>query len=386
MNSQHSWRIASREGLKWLGGGVATAIPWLMTPHCVNNNRTLAESSSLPAQPRDSPWVSSQSLPSPVSPIRIFRPNPYLEIAFDVRTRNPLYVLEQLRPKETTTTDKRGPRHRPNFYEQVQLPEYYRSRASHYKKSGYDRGHMAPAGDFADPQEIVDTFTLCNISPQVHSMNVTIWHQLEQWTRKIVSQQQSSPSTMVVYVVTGPLWLPHHQINATTFDYQYPAIGTPPSLVHVPTHFFKVIVVVDQAKEAIVQYACFVMGNQEYDGRNNKNASKRSLEDYLVSWTDLEIVSGLEFFPTYATREWKAIADQVFRDHISTHRHPVPRIEDGSSAPIRRLLLTNGTETLVSTTNKPTIASSRKRQPQPQRNMVDAMPLVQHLCSNGRCQ
>lgn len=39
-----------------------------------------------------------------------------------------------------------------------------------YSDSKYDRGHMAPAADFAgDPNIYKETFTMANISPQVVS-------------------------------------------------------------------------------------------------------------------------------------------------------------------------------------------------------------------------
>lgn len=40
-----------------------------------------------------------------------------------------------------------------------------------YSDSKYDRGHMAPAADFAgDPNMYKETFTMANISPQVVSL------------------------------------------------------------------------------------------------------------------------------------------------------------------------------------------------------------------------
>jgi hypothetical protein len=68
------------------------------------------------------------------------------------------------------------------FYEEMAIEmEHYRSRLSHYRNIGWDRGHMAPA---ATPE---DTFNLCNVSPQDHTMNLLIWKRLEEWTQRLAS-------------------------------------------------------------------------------------------------------------------------------------------------------------------------------------------------------
>ena len=69
-----------------------------------------------------------------------------------------------------------------------------------YKKSGYDRGHMAPAADFKWSEEAMsDTFYLSNMCPQVHSFNAGIWSDLESAVRSIAYTDGE------VYVVTGPV-------------------------------------------------------------------------------------------------------------------------------------------------------------------------------------
>jgi endonuclease G len=304
------------------------------------------------------------SLPSPISPIRIFRPNSNLEIAFDVRTRNPVYVLEKLTflneevPAASISTgdgsSSRSSRRRPPFYEETSLPEAYRSRLSHYRNSGYDRGHMAPAADY--PHATNDTFTLTNVSPQNHSMNISIWHRLERWTRRVTSDQQQSSAGGGgdVYVVTGPLWLPQRQTSEREFQFDYPAIGRPPILVSVPTHFFKVVVVVDKDKDQITKCACFVIPNTQID-------STKDLQDYVVHWTDLEAVSGLQFFPQWATDSFLEMANAVGANEIMSKRN-----NDGDSG--QPLLLTDGTRT-----------TKRMRK-------IAKTSLVEHLCSDGTCQ
>lgn len=63
------------------------------------------------------------------------------------------------------------------------IPERFRSKLLDYNRSGYDRGHMAPALNHkGSQQEMDDTFFLTNISPQVihllflvHSATFLAW-------------------------------------------------------------------------------------------------------------------------------------------------------------------------------------------------------------------
>jgi endonuclease G len=53
-----------------------------------------------------------------------------------------------------------------------------------YMKSGYDRGHMAPAGDASDSAEMHDTFLLTNMTPQEPTLNRNSWRVMEEQIRK----------------------------------------------------------------------------------------------------------------------------------------------------------------------------------------------------------
>ena len=49
-----------------------------------------------------------------------------------------------------------------------------------YKKSGYDRGHLCPAGDRRYTKEAYDeTFFTSNITPQRNNFNAGVWNRLE---------------------------------------------------------------------------------------------------------------------------------------------------------------------------------------------------------------
>jgi endonuclease G, mitochondrial len=330
----------------------------------VSNNNTLT--------------TGDNNLPSPASPtlpIRLIQPNPNLEIAFDVRTRTPIYALETL-TKATLSQKSSQRQQRPQFYEETQIEEpSYRSKLAHYRNSGWDRGHLAPAADY--PQDRDTTFTLCNVAPQNHVMNLTLWCALEEWVRKVVVRNADNDST--VYVVTGPLWLPERHISDTTYEYRYQGLGRPPSLVAVPTHFFKVIAVISNntTKSSVIQqFACFVVPNQDA-------LPSKQLQDYIVPWRDLETVSGLQFFPQWATPEWKDHADyltrqqQVESQRQQSQQKQINDSDNNSSPPLSTvLLLTDGS---VSQTSTRTLWRRVK-------NTDITKEGLQHLCAFGKCR
>ena len=93
-----------------------------------------------------------------------------------------------------------------------------------YLHSGYTRGHMAPAADFAfSDQAIRRTFLLSNVIPQPRRVNCGRWAQLENAVRRIAADADS------VVVFTGSIFE----------SKQTEVIGN--GRVAVPTHAFKVI-------------------------------------------------------------------------------------------------------------------------------------------------
>jgi DNA/RNA endonuclease G (NUC1) len=74
---------------------------------------------------------------------------------------------------------------------QTLLREHGFSLPSHsdYTHSGYDRGHMAPNGDFNDIYEnAVMTFFIANIWPQTPDVNRVEWLKYENETRRLASE------------------------------------------------------------------------------------------------------------------------------------------------------------------------------------------------------
>ena len=380
---------------------------------------------------------SSGMLPTPL--VRIFTPNDDLTIAFDGRTRNPIYVVERLRPlnnnavtSSTSTSSRKGM----NFREEKSLSPYHRSRNAYYRDSGYDRGHLAPAADYHG-KNMVDTFVLTNVSPQIPRFNRSIWLRLEEFVRKeamkgvIVAVEDEAGSTKdgekhqkskETWVVTGPLWLPRAIIDgdgsngSSVFRYSYDGIGRPPSLIAVPTHFYKVIVVVDvkssnnqpgnnnnsnkMSEYSLLQFAAFVLPNMDMIGEKESGDGGGSggngirLVDYVVNLTDLEAVSGLEFFPllfgTFTENDTddvtvtKSIADAL-TDEIRESSEKKKMVDKQ----VRNSIYTdNNTNSLVAWTNDPSVNNegglSKGRRKKIKQMLRDNSPIMfQHLCRNN---
>ena len=89
-----------------------------------------------------------------------------------------------------------------NFRADGEVPEKHQVVHSDYTKTGYDRGHLAPAASMKwSFHAMKDSFFMSNIAPQVGvSFNQGIWKSLERNMRKWACQRD------VLYVVTGPLY------------------------------------------------------------------------------------------------------------------------------------------------------------------------------------
>lgn len=88
-------------------------------------------------------------------------------LSYDRRNRNAHWVFEHLTPDKLNT--RNVDRSKSNFFEDSVIHEKFRSLLKDYKNSGFDRGHLAAAGNHRHNQNSMDqTFTLSNISPQVY--------------------------------------------------------------------------------------------------------------------------------------------------------------------------------------------------------------------------
>lgn len=88
-------------------------------------------------------------------------------LSYDRRNRVPNWVFEHFTFAMLKMADNVD-RGKSEFKEDPMVHPYFRSTNEDYKKSGYDRGHMAAAANHRSSQKLMDqTFFLSNMAPQV---------------------------------------------------------------------------------------------------------------------------------------------------------------------------------------------------------------------------
>lgn len=138
-------------------------------------------------------------------------------------TRTPLWSAEALTPASLAIA-KRTQRVS-EFEPDTRLDPEDRAELDDYRRSGWDRGHLAPSGDMPGLEAQSESFRLSNIVPQSGTLNRGRWSDLESDVR---SQARRHPNT---YVVTGVL-------------FQGRSIQTTPSRrVLVPTSIWKAVAI-----------------------------------------------------------------------------------------------------------------------------------------------
>ncbi|MDE6324325.1 MAG: DNA/RNA non-specific endonuclease, partial [Paramuribaculum sp.] len=111
---------------------------------------------------------------------------PGMDVSFNAEWHQPNWVAWELTRQETNGTVRRENK----FYCDETVPGC----ADHYdySYSGYDRGHMAPAGDMKWSKEAMHgSFSMANICPQAKALNTGAWKTLEEKCRTWASADSS---------------------------------------------------------------------------------------------------------------------------------------------------------------------------------------------------
>jgi len=200
-------------------------------------------------------------------------------LCYDRHRRIPLWVAEHV-----TKENLRGDANRKHsrFLPDPAVPVMFTAQNNDYHKSGWSRGHMAPAGDNKYDQEAMSaTFYLSNIVPQNIDNNNGFWNRLEMYCRELTAKFDD------VWVISGPLFLPETSQSTGKQYVRYEVIGE--SEVAVPTHLFK-IVVAEKRGIGKPLLGVFVVPNVAI-------SSDRQLHDFKVDLSFVESHSGLQFLP-----------------------------------------------------------------------------------------
>lgn len=187
-------------------------------------------------------------------------------VKYDKNNHIPTFTIHKLLPKNFLT-DVKAKRRSTFYVDEYNLGNLSATNAD-YKYSGYDRGHMVPAGDYDSDQLLKDeTFYLTNICPQSANLNRGIWKNLEDAIREKVVKFNCAG-----IIITGSI------IDSTNKE----TIGI--NKVEVPSLFYKIIFFPDSLK----MYA-FLFSNHmdNYMGE---------IENYQVRVHDIELITHENFF------------------------------------------------------------------------------------------
>jgi len=154
-----------------------------------------------------------------------------------------------------------------SFKKDPNIAEQRQASGRDYYRSGYDRGHLAPAAamDFS-AKAIKESFYYSNVAPQKPGLNRKGWLAIEKKVRKWVYQYG------VIFSVVG-----------TVFD--APEIAQRiNNKIAIPDSFYYAIYSPKQKKG--VAYLL-----------PNKKVSARNIDKYKISINELEAITNIDFFP-----------------------------------------------------------------------------------------
>ena len=167
---------------------------------------------------------------------------------------------------ELTGEMVRGKQKRTDDYRSDEQVTTLSAQLEDYRGSGYDRGHLCPAGDMKiSHTAMTESFYLSNCSPQDKDFNAGIWNDLENKVRSWVLAKGK------LYVVT-----------AGVLKQNKGKIGR--NRVSIPWYYYKVIY--DPRGEG--KMIAFLLLNEN---------SNKPLQQFVVSVDSLENMTGIDFFP-----------------------------------------------------------------------------------------
>lgn len=194
-------------------------------------------------------------------------------LSYNNKTRLPNWVAYEL-----TSQEAQGDNPRKDKFARCPQAQGPQADKNDYRNSGWDRGHMAPAGDMKWSTEAMDeSYYFTNICPQNHELNTGDWKELEEKCRNWAEKYGS------LYIVCGPI----------ITDNTHGTLGE--NKVVIPDKFYKVLLT---QKDGEWQGVGFIFHNPpKRDSRiSTKPPVNRPLESYAVTIDEVESVTGLDFF------------------------------------------------------------------------------------------
>lgn len=178
---------------------------------------------------------------------------------FDTLCRIPQLVTHKLRlidlEYSTSRTD--------SFRSDPNIQGEYQATNSDYSRSGFDRGHLAPANDMKESLEVMrESFYYSNIVPQAPSNNRGVWKRIENYVHRQVKVYNS------LIIHTG-----------TIYNYTDERLR---ERICIPSYLFKVLKRPDGSSESFLV-------------PNTNEATKYSIDDFRVSLEELQTLTNIQF-------------------------------------------------------------------------------------------
>lgn len=194
--------------------------------------------------------------------------------------RQPSWVAYRLTPQEASSKEKK----RANcFATDKGIPNAMSATPQDYAKSGYDKGHLAPAGDMCWSTDAMrESFLMSNMAPQVPSFNRGVWNMLEKHLRNFAALGKP------LFIYTGPIFKECSHTN-----------GIGKSNVLVPSAFYKAVYNETPNEESMI---AFVIPN---------SSANAPLSVYAISIDSLEKMTGMDFFNTLPKKKQEELESKV---------------------------------------------------------------------------
>lgn len=196
-------------------------------------------------------------------------------VSYNETLRLPNWVAYELLPNEVLGEEERSDKFLPDPMVVGICPN-----TQDYTRSGYDRGHMAPAADMKWSEiAMQESFYMTNICPQNHSMNAGIWKAYEERGR--------------MWATTDTLWIVCGPIVETSPK----TIGE--NKVAVPTYFFKTFLKRVNDSYSALGILC------------PNAAGRKKMRDYVVPVDYIESLTGINLYPSLPDSIEKLIEAQT---------------------------------------------------------------------------
>lgn len=254
-----SYRNKSREYVQSAGKHISTGAKSVENSIALQPTVTIKNSGDLSQTPFDNLKMGVPSFKCDVIIDRVG-----YALGYSEKYEQPLWVTYKLTADEVKSKKARRSddfRSDPDITTGSATPE-------DYKKSYFDRGHLAPAADMSfSLQAMSESFYMSNMSPQRPEFNRGIWKKLEEKVRDYAA------ACGALYVVSGPI-----------FDPNTPSITIGSNKIAVPDKYYKVLLDPNTTNPKSIAFVI-----------DNRNA-KQPLSQYAVTVDAVEALTGLDFF------------------------------------------------------------------------------------------